>query len=116
MSAIALAAGPAAHYQRTKHIAGKYHFQRQLLLDGVVRYQHQDTSVQVSDVLTKALGRNAHKKHRDVLLGRKPLQIISKQLPDSQKQYVRLHNEQLETKAKQLRLSQQFNVVSNSSQ
>jgi hypothetical protein len=37
--AISLACGPAAHHQRTKHIASKYHFQRKLLLDGVVRYQ-----------------------------------------------------------------------------
>ena len=43
MSAIALAAGPATHHQRTKHIGAKYHYQRELLLTGVVRYQHQAT-------------------------------------------------------------------------
>ena len=32
-SAIALACGPAVHYQRTKHIATKFHFQRQLMLE-----------------------------------------------------------------------------------
>ena len=106
--AIALAAGPAAHHQRTKHIAGKYHFQRQLLLNGVVRYQHQDTAVQAADILTKALSRKLHKRHRDVLLGRQPLKIISKELPHSHKQYVRLHNEQLSSKSKQVRLSQQL--------
>ena len=47
-SAIALACGPAAHHQRTKHIGTKYHYQRQLLLDGVVRLQHQATEVMVA--------------------------------------------------------------------
>ena len=70
-SAIALACGPAAHHQRTKHIDIKYHFQRQLLLEGVVRYQHQDTTVQPSDILTKDPGRKLYKCHRDVLFGRK---------------------------------------------
>ena len=54
-SAISLACGPAAHHQRTKHIASKYHFQRKLLLDGVVRYQHQASEYLVADLLTKDL-------------------------------------------------------------
>ena len=73
-----------------------------------MRYQHQGGTVQAADILTKALTRKLHKRHRDVLLGRVPLQIVSKQLPDSHKQYVRLHNEQLASKMHQLRLSQQF--------
>ena len=32
--------------QRTKHVAAKYHYQRQLLLQGTVRFQHQATQVQ----------------------------------------------------------------------
>ena len=60
-SAIALACGPAVHHQRTKHIDTKYHYQRQLLLAGVVRLQHQDTTVQVADILTKDLGRILHR-------------------------------------------------------
>jgi hypothetical protein len=45
-SAIALACGPAVHYQRAKHIGtNKFHFQRQLMLEGVVRLQHQATDV-----------------------------------------------------------------------
>ena len=86
MSAIALACGPAAHHQRTKHIEIKYHYQRQLLLEGVVRFQHQATGVQVADILTKNLGKKLHKLHRDVLFGRKSMQIISHKLPESRKE------------------------------
>ena len=67
--------------------------------------------MQAADILTKALGRVLHKKHRDVLLGRAPLTILSKELPLSQKQYVRLHNEELAAKSRQLRLSQQFKAA-----
>jgi hypothetical protein len=66
-----LYAEAAAHHQRTKHIDTKYHFQRQLLLAGIVRLQHQDTTVQVADILNTDLGRSLHRKHRDVLFGRK---------------------------------------------
>jgi hypothetical protein len=34
----------------------KYHYQRQLLLQGVVGFQHQATEVQIADILTKDLG------------------------------------------------------------
>jgi hypothetical protein len=68
-SAIALACGPAVHYQRTKHIATKYHFQRQLMLEGTIRLQHQAAHVQFSDILTKSLGKTLHRKHRRVLFG-----------------------------------------------
>jgi hypothetical protein len=78
-SAIALACGPAAHHQRTKHIATKHHFchlQLQLLLEGVVRYQHQATGVHTSDIFTKDLGKQLHKQHRDVLFGRQPMVFV----------------------------------------
>ena len=107
-SAIALACGPAAHHQRTKHIDTKYHFQRQLLLAGVVRLQHQDTTVQVADILTKDLGRILHRKHRDVLFGRKQIEIISKKLPESTKTYLKRHNDELKLNAKTLALTQAF--------
>ena len=113
-SAIALACGPAAHHQRTKHIDTKYHFQRQLLLAGVVRLQHQDTTVQVADILTKDLGRILHRKHRDVLFGRKQIEIISRKLPDSTKTYLKRHNDQLKLNAKTLALTQAFKSNANS--
>ena len=107
-SAIALACGPATHYQRTKHIGAKYHFQRQLLLDGVVRYQHQAGHLHPADMLTKDLGKKQHKAHRDVIFGKKPIVIQSVKLPESQKIYMRRHNEELARKVKELKLRQNF--------
>ena len=107
-SALALACGPAVHYQRTKHIALKYHFQRQLMLDGVIRLQHQATSVQVADILTKDLDKILHKKHRDVLFGNEPIKIISLKLPESQKVYCRRHNEEIERRHKTQELKVQL--------
>jgi len=108
MSAIALACGPAAHHQRTKHIEIKYHYQRQLLLEGVVRFQHQATGVQVADILTKNLGKKLHKLHRDVLFGRKSMQIISHKLPESRKEYIRRHNDEVTRRQDQLKLAKGF--------
>ena len=79
-SAIALACRPSAHHQRTKHIAAKYHFQRRLLLSGVVRFQHQAGEVQIADILTKDLGSKLHRAHRDVIFGRKQIEIRSLKL------------------------------------
>ena len=75
-SAIALACGPSTHHQRTKHVATKYHYQRQLLLQGIVRFQHQATEVQIADILTKDLGGKAHRRHRDVIFGKKAIETI----------------------------------------
>ena len=64
-------------------MATKYHYQRQLLLQGVVRFQHQATEVQIADILTKDLGGKAHRRHRDVIFGKKAIEIIANKLPDS---------------------------------
>jgi len=111
-SAISLACGPAAHHQRTKHIASKYHFQRKLLLDGVVRYQHQASEYLVADLLTKDLGKILHKRHREVGFGRQEMQIVSRKLPESNKVYARRHNDELALNAKALRLAQAFKTHS----
>ena len=87
-SPFALACGPSAHHQRTKHVATKYHYQRQLLLQGIVRFQHQATEVQIADILTKDLGGKAHRRHRDVLFGKKAIEIIASKLPDSCRMYL----------------------------
>jgi hypothetical protein len=79
-SAIALAGGPAAHHQRTKHIATKFYFQRKLLLDGVVRFQHQSTDYLVADMLTEDLQKLLHRRHRDVLFGRKQMKNYFKEI------------------------------------
>ena len=104
-SAIAVACGPAAHHQRTKHIATKYHLPRQMLLEGTVRFQHQATEVHTSHIFTKYLGKKLHKRHRDVLIGRVPMEFISQKLPHSHKEYVRRYNEEIERKVKEMELS-----------
>ena len=105
-SAIALACAPSSQHQRTKHIATKYHYQRQLLLDGTVRFQHQATEVQIADMLTKDLNGKAHRRHRDVLFGRKDIEIKSVKLPESYKTYLTRHNDELKKNAHALRLAQ----------
>ena len=108
MSAIAIACGPEVNFQRTKHIDMKYHYQRQLVLEGVVRIQHQATGQQFSDILTKNLGKKLHKRHREVLFGRQPVVIDSHKLPSSQKAYVRRHNDEVERKLQQRQLQAEF--------
>jgi len=115
MSAIAIACGPEVHFQRTKHIDMKFHYQRQLVLDGVVRVQHQATAHQCSDILTKNLGKKLHKRHRDVLFGRKCIVIESLKLPESQKAYVRRHNDEVVRKQQQLELQRGFKQAEHAS-
>ena len=105
-SAIALACGPSSHHQRTKHVATKYHYQRQLLLQGIVRFQHQATEVQIADILTKDLGGKAHRRHRDVIFGKKAIEIIANKLPDSYRMYLTRHNDELKKNAQAVRLAQ----------
>ena len=50
--------------------------------------------------MTKDLGKKLHKAHRDVVFGRKPVVIDSHKLPESQKIYMRRHNEELQRKVK----------------
>ena len=92
----------------------KYNFSRQLVLDGVIRLQHQRRDVLVADILTKDLGRKVHKRHRDVLCGKVPISIVSVALPDSQKVYMRRHNEELERRIKRDKLKAQFEEARNS--
>ena len=94
-----------------QHIGIKYHFQRQLLLDGVIRLQHQSTRVQVADILTKDLGRKVHRRHRNVLCGKVPIEIESVALPESQKLYIRRHNEELARRIQKDKLESEFKSV-----
>ena len=86
--------------------------QRKLLLDGVVRYQHQASEYLVADLLTKDLGKILHKRHREVGFGRQEMQIVSRKLPESNKVYARRHNDELALNAKALRLAQAFKTHS----
>ena len=96
MGAIALTSGPSPHHQRTKHIGLRYHYVRDLVRAGRVRFQHQDTHEQPADLLTKMLPEPAHTKHAEVLLGLRQLKIHQRPLPLSTRIYLQLHNEQLE--------------------
>jgi hypothetical protein len=94
--------GPAVHYQRTKHIDNntKFHFQRQLLLEGVIRLQHQATDVLFfSDILLDKAKRweRICTSNIDVLFLVVKIQLYlsrpSCKLPESQKLAVRRHTE-----------------------
>ena len=78
------------------------------MLDGVIRLQHQSTSVQIADILTKDLDRVLHKKHRSVLFGDQSLEFISVAVPESQKVYCRRHNEELARRQRTQELKQKF--------
>ena len=70
--------------------------------------QHQSTDVQISDILTKDLGKIKHKEHRRVLFGLDPIRVVSVALPESQKVYVRRHNEELAQRVKTQELKAKF--------
>jgi hypothetical protein len=55
-SAIALVKNPVFH-DRSKHIQTRYHFIRQCVDDGDIDVQFVRTEDQLSDIMTKALGR-----------------------------------------------------------
>ena len=72
-SAIALAASSVCH-RRSKHIALRYHYIRQLILDGVVTVQYHPTAYQPADLLTKNLGRILFHRHCMVVMGHAKIQ------------------------------------------
>ena len=76
-SAIALAASSVCH-RRSKHIALRFHYIRQLIRDGVVVIQYHPTSWQPADLLTKNLGRVLFARHAQVVMGHAKLQGTTK--------------------------------------
>ena len=64
--------------------------------------------MQIADILTKDLDKILHKKHRDVLFGVQPIQIVSLKLPESQKVYCRRHNEEIERRQQTQILKAEF--------
>ena len=56
---------------RTKHIALRFHFLRQLYLDGVIMLEHVDTALNVADIGTKSLPKRKFPDLADIALGHK---------------------------------------------
>lgn len=54
-AAIRLSNNPE-HYKRTKHIAVKYHYIRELVMEKKIVLEYIDTLNQVADMFTKSLG------------------------------------------------------------
>ena len=59
---------------RTRHVNVRYHYCHDLQEAGIVRVKHLGTDLMPSDVLTKALHREEHRRHSGVLLGRAQLE------------------------------------------
>ena len=57
-SAINISKNPVMH-SKTKHIAIKYHFLRELVQDKEVRLKYVNTKEQIVDIFTKALPKDA---------------------------------------------------------
>ena len=60
-AAIAIASKPGVN-GKTKHIALRYHFIRQLIAEGIIDVVKVDTADNVADVLTKAVDRGTFER------------------------------------------------------
>jgi hypothetical protein len=106
-SAIALACGPSTHHQRTKHVATKYRYQRQLYCcRELCGFNTKQQKCKLLDILTKDLGSKAHRRHREVIFGKKAIEIIANKLPDSHRLHLTRHNDELKKNAQAVRLAQ----------
>lgn len=65
-SAIDISKNPMMH-TKTKHIAIKYHYLRELVQDKEVRMEYVNTKEQLANIFTKALPREAHEYLRSQL-------------------------------------------------
>lgn len=73
-SAIYIAKDSVFH-PRTKHIGIRYHFTRELLVQGEIRLEYCRSAEMVADSMTKPLAKILHVKHACVMLGCKSLLI-----------------------------------------
>lgn len=64
--AIALARNPEYH-ARTKHIDIQYHFIRDLVASQQIQLQFCPSTNMIADIMTKALPRATHDKHRQAM-------------------------------------------------
>lgn len=65
-SAIAIAKNPV-HFSRTKHIAIKYHFLREVEANGDIELKYCSTEEQLADIFTKAIPRGEFQLFRSML-------------------------------------------------
>jgi hypothetical protein len=76
-AAIAMAENPV-HHQRTKHIAIKYYYIRDLIEYGVLTVLYVESAYNCADIFTKPLGRVKFLFHRKRVLGGEPFEKPSK--------------------------------------
>ena len=55
-------------FHRSKHIAVRFRFLRELVRLGQVKFHNVASAEQHADILTKPLGREAFRRHRDFLM------------------------------------------------
>ena len=60
-------------HSKTKHIAIKYHFLRELVQDNELRLQYVNTKEQIADIFTKPLPKDAFLYLRGKLEGHSPI-------------------------------------------
>ena len=65
-SAINISKNPVMH-TKTKYIAIKYHYVRELVQDKEVKMEYVHTKEQIADIFTKALPKDAHEHLRGKL-------------------------------------------------
>ena len=73
-SAINISKNPVMH-TKTKHIAIKYHYVRELVQDKEVKMEYVHTKEQIADIFTKDLPKDAH-EHLQGKLGVIPLSKV----------------------------------------
>ena len=66
-STINLSKNPVMH-RRSKHIAIKYHFLRDLSKDGAVKLKYCATQDQIADIMTKPIKLDSYIKLRELLV------------------------------------------------
>ena len=54
-------------HKKTKHIAIKYHYVRELVQDKVVKMEYINTKEKIADIFTKAIPKDAYEYLRDKL-------------------------------------------------
>ena len=65
-SAIAMSKNPV-HHNRTRHIAIKHHYIRDMVEKGKIEIKYISTDDQVSDILTKALPQDKHHYFKEMM-------------------------------------------------